>query len=36
MVDKAANYTTYKKLAIKINQAMINEDLKYAGYNLLP
>ena len=27
MVDKAANYTTYKKLA--------REDLKYAGYNLL-
>ena len=27
MVDKAANYTTYKKMA--------REDLKYAGYNLL-
>ena len=27
MVDKVANYTTYKKLA--------REDLKYAGYNLL-
>ena len=61
MVDKAANYTTYKKLAredlgdsvkyiqltdtdkngkikmqaVEINQAMIDEDLKYAGYNLL-
>ena len=61
MVDKAANYTTYKKLAredlgdsvkhikitntdkngknrkpvIEINQAKIDEDLKYAGYNLL-
>ena len=61
MVDKAANYTTYKKLAredlgdsvkyiqftdtdkngkiqkpaVEINQAKIDEDLKYAGYNLL-
>ena len=61
MVDKAANYTTYKKMAredlgdsvkyirvtntdqngksrkpvIEINQAKIDEDLKYAGYNLL-
>lgn len=61
MVDKATNYTTYKKMAredlgdsvkyiqitntdkdgkskkpvIEINQAKIDEDLKYAGYNLL-
>ena len=61
MADKAANYTTYKKMAredlgdsakyvrvistdkngknvkpkIEIDQAKINEDLKYAGYNLL-
>ena len=61
MVDKAANYTTYKKMAredlgdsakyirvistdksgktvkpvIEIDQAKIDEDLKYAGYNLL-
>ena len=61
MVDKATNYTTYKKMAredlgdsvkyikitnidkngknrkpvIEINQAKIEEDLKYAGYNLL-
>ncbi|RGD64022.1 IS1634 family transposase [Lachnospiraceae bacterium OF09-6] len=61
MVDKAANYSTYKKMAredlgdsvkyiqvtntdkngkkvkpvIEINQAKIDEDLKYAGYNLL-
>ena len=61
MVDKATNYTTYKKMAreelgdsakyirikntdkngtnvkpvIEINQEKINEDLKYAGYNLL-
>ena len=61
MVDKAANYTTYKKMTreelgdsakyvriisadkngktvkpvIEINQAKIDEDLKYAGYNLL-
>ena len=61
MVDKATNYTTYKKLAredlgdsvkyiqisntdkngksakpvFEINQAKIEEDLKYAGYNLL-
>lgn len=61
MVDKAANYATYKKMAredlgdsvkyiqitntdkngkrvkptIEINQAKIDEDLKYAGYNLL-
>ncbi len=61
MVDKAANYTTYKEMAredlgdsvkyiqvtntdqngksrkpvIEINQAKIDEDLKYAGYNLL-
>ena len=61
MVDKATNYTTYKKMAredlgdsvkyikitntdknrknrkpvIEINQANIEEDLKYAGYNLL-
>ena len=60
-MDKATNYTTYKKMAledlgdsvkyiqvtntdqngkkrklvIKINQAKIDEDLKYAGYNLL-
>ena len=61
MADKAANYTTYKKMAredlgdsakyvqvistdksgktvkpvIEINQTKIDEDLKYAGYNLL-
>ena len=61
MVDKATNYTTYKKMAredlgdsakyirikntdkngtnikpvIEINQEKIDEDLKYAGYNLL-
>ena len=61
MVDKATNYTTYKKMAredlgdsakyvrvistdksgenvtprIEIDQAKIDEDLKYAGYNLL-
>ena len=61
MVDKAINYTTYKKMAredlgdsaryirikntdkngttvkpvIEINQEKIDEDLKYAGYNLL-
>ncbi len=61
MVDKASNYTTYKKMAredlgdsvkyikvtnkdkkgkkiqpvIEIDQNKINEDLKYAGYNLL-
>lgn len=61
MVDKASNYTTYKKMAredlgdstkyikvtnkdkngkkikplIEIDQARIDEDLKYAGYNLL-
>lgn len=61
MVDKAANYTTYKKLAredlgdsakyvkvtntdkkgkkvkpvIELDQSKIEEDLKYAGYNLL-
>ena len=61
MVDKAANYTTYKKMAredlgdsakyvrvistdkngktvkpvLEIDQAKIDEDLKYAGYNLL-
>ncbi|MCM1223969.1 MAG: IS1634 family transposase [Lachnospiraceae bacterium] len=61
MADKAANYTTYKKIAredlgdsvkyikftskdknrkkaapvIEIDQAKIDEDLKYAGYNLL-
>ena len=61
MVDKATNYTTYKKMAredlgdsaryirvistdksgknvkpvIEINQTKIDEDLKYAGYNLL-
>jgi len=61
MADKAANYTTYKKMAreelgdstkyvritskdkngkkiapvIEIDQAKIDEDLKYAGYNLL-
>ena len=61
MVDKAANYTTYKKMAredlgdcakyvrlttkdkngkkinpvAEIDQAKIDEDLKYAGYNLL-
>lgn len=61
MADKAANYTTYKKMAredlgdstkyiritskdkngkkitpvIEIDQARIDEDLKYAGYNLL-
>ena len=61
MVDKASNYTTYKKVAredlgdsakyiklinkdkngkkikpvIEIDQARIDEDLKYAGYNLL-
>ena len=61
MVNKATNYTTYKKMAredlgdsvkyikitnidkngknrkpvIEINQAKIEEDLKYAGYNLL-
>lgn len=61
MVDKASNYTTYKKMAredlgdsakyvrvintdkngknvkpkIEIDQAKIDEDLKYAGYNLL-
>lgn len=61
MVDKATNYTTYKKMAkedlgdsakyititatdqngkkiqpvTSINQAKIDEDLKYAGYNLM-
>lgn len=61
MVDKAANYTTYKKMAredlgdsaryvkvtntdrngkkvrpvIELDQKKIEEDLKYAGYNLL-
>lgn len=61
MVDKATNYTTYKKMAkedlgdsakyititatdrsgkkiqpvASINQAKIDEDLKYAGYNLM-
>jgi transposase len=61
MADKAANYTTYKKMAredlgdsvkyvqvistgksgenvrpvVEINQTKIDEDLKYAGYNLL-
>ena len=61
MADKAANYSTYKKMAredlgdsvkyvrvistdksgknvkpvIEINQEKIDEDLKYAGYNLL-
>lgn len=61
MVDKASNYTTYKKMAredlgdstkyikvtnkdkngkkikplIEINQDKIDEDMKYAGYNLL-
>lgn len=61
MVDKATNYTSYKKMAredlgdsakyirikntdkngtnikpvIEINQEKIDEDLKYAGYNLL-
>ena len=61
MVDKAANFTTYKKLTreelgdaskyvdivsldnagkkitpkVSINQEKIDEDLKYAGYNLL-
>lgn len=61
MVDKATNYTTYKKIAredlgdsakyiritnkdksgkkikpaVEIDQAKIDEDLKYAGYNLL-
>ena len=61
MVDKAANYTTYKKMAredlgdsakyvrvintdkngktvkpvIEIDRGKIDEDLKYAGYNLL-
>ena len=61
MVDKAANYTTYKKIAkeelgdsakyvtitttdksgkkikpkVEINQTKIDEDLKYAGYNLM-
>ena len=61
MADKAANYTTYKKMAredlgdsakyvrvigtdkngktvkpvLEIDQAKIDEDLKYAGYNLL-
>lgn len=61
MVDKATNFTTYKKLTreelgdaskyvdivsldkdgkkitpkVSINQEKIDEDLKYAGYNLL-
>ena len=61
MADKAANYTTYKKIAkeelgdsakyvtitttdksgkkikpkVEINQTKIDEDLKYAGYNLM-
>lgn len=61
MADKAANYTTYKKIAredlgesakyirvtntdkngkkikpvVEIDQAKIDEDIKYAGYNLL-
>ena len=61
MVDKASNFTTYKKMTqeelgdsskyikitnkdkngrkikplIEVNQAKIDEDLKYAGYNLM-